>query len=186
MNEVISDKIIEYLEVDRESITGIKISYYLETIIAEMEKLIILTGIFAIMGYFTDILLIIGILLMVRTYTGGTHQKTFIGCLLKTFVFCLIPVLALRFVPASDKLQLGISILLIAVILVFGAVISEYRNVYTDKALKKMRVKGIVGVVIANCIYFCMQDKYKIEITVVMLLLFADILSAKILVLLRK
>lgn len=76
MNEYIADKIISYLQVEKNSKSEIKIRFYIETILSEIEKLIAIIIIFSSVGYTPDIIIIMCTIIMIFRWNPMQQEST--------------------------------------------------------------------------------------------------------------
>lgn len=97
----ISDLICNYINMNC-SINkkdNIKINYALVAILGETLKLIILIIIFLLVNKVVFFLFSLIILILIRTFSGGLHFKTFNGCLLFSIMLFIITCLAATALP---------------------------------------------------------------------------------------
>ena len=71
--------------------TVTKVTYALQVLIGEMEKVILLCIFFLLMGNLVDFIIAFSTLTLLRPFTGGMHRTTMLGCFLHTIcAFCAI------------------------------------------------------------------------------------------------
>ena len=180
MNEYIADKIISYLQVEKNSKSEIKIRFYIETILSEIEKLIAIIIIFSSAGYTPDIIIIMCTIIMIRKYLGGTHCKTGTFCFINTLVMCAIPILIARLVSVNLIASYFISLLLIIYIIHSTPITSKFRPKYTGRRLFRIKVKCICMIFLIDITYIFLDKIFQTEITIVMIeLLFDNIYGKK-------
>lgn len=76
--------ILKKLETtDCEKRVFMRVEYSLRVIISEMEKLFLLGLIFALIKQFDQFLVSIAVLIIIRIFVGGTHQKIYFIALYK-------------------------------------------------------------------------------------------------------
>ena len=127
-NEWMTSKIINWLRVDKDSITGIKVSFCIETMLAEVEKIIIILSVFSALGHFSEVAIILFIIIAIRPYIGGSHERTYTRCLVKTILICAIPIYMHEII--SDSCEIHIVVIMLCVIWTIGPVASKYRPKY--------------------------------------------------------
>lgn len=179
MNRWITNKFMKILLIEDGSITNVKIGFYIETMLSEIEKIIIIIFVYGLLGFFKDIIVILSLMLMLRPYIGGTHKDTFKGCLLKTMFFSGIGILIARCIHTDIVLHIIATIILIYHIVKVGPVVSKYRPEYEGELLKRIKVKGVLMILILNVIYFCCNSILRNEVTVLMYMLILDVLMAR-------
>ena len=146
MNKKIVDKIIEYLSVTDET-SKLKISYYLESILGECEKFIILLSIFAIIGYGLEGGVVIGVMLLLRPYLGGTHFNSFWKCFIATMIMCVIPVI-LNDYTVSIYVFFCVASIVLLLMIFYAPVKSVFRIDYYGKTLINIRIKGVAMIIL--------------------------------------
>lgn len=179
MNQWITNKLMKLLLIEDNSITSIKIAFYIETMLSEIEKIIIIILTYSLFGFFKDIIVILTVMLMLRPYIGGTHKDTFKGCLLKTMLFSGTGILLARCIHTDLVLQSVVTVCMKYHIAKIGPVVYKYRPEYEGEMLRRIKAKGILMVLILNCIYFCCNSIVRNEVTVMMYMLIIDVLVAR-------
>lgn len=83
--------ILKKLETtDCEKRVFMRVEYSLRVIISEMEKLFLLGLIFALIKQFNQFLVSIAVLIIIRIFVGGTHQKNIFYCFVQTLINLLV------------------------------------------------------------------------------------------------
>jgi len=108
MNRI--DSILKSAGID-DSLSVKKIHYALTLLRNEITKLVIIGVIFALVGSGIEFLFSIAMLLPLRTFSGGMHLETNIGCFIYSFVFFF---LAIKVLPALHLHQVVLFFLLFA------------------------------------------------------------------------
>ncbi len=182
MNEWATSKIISWLAVDKDSTTGIKIGFYIETMLSEVEKILIILFVFSLFGYFKEIAIILLIITTLRPYIGGTHKDTFIGCLGKTILMCAIPICLCDLLSSGYIIHIHIvaTVLLVCIIWIIDPVTSRYRPKYEGEKLKKIRIKATILILVIFICYIPLDVAYKKGITILLCLLMLDIIIARV------
>lgn len=171
--EVITNKLLYDLKEER--LTYIKISFYLETIISEIEKTILLIILFGIIGEIKSFVLIYMIAILVRRYSGGNHCDTFLGCLVYSTISCIGIVLISKYIVFINNYFVVFILLLHVVIMILVAPIkSKFRPNLKGKDILEIKIKGLLGIVIVACIYLVIPKKYRIIIFLTLLFLLID------------
>ncbi len=121
-----------------------KIRYSLYVIFSEVEKTLLLLLLATIFGYTIPFVIAYLSLVPIRMFTGGTHNKSNLGCFLHTvFVFVLILVLARMF----DTIRwMRLAFVLLALVLTWVA--APIRAQLRYKKSKRMEFKRKATVVL--------------------------------------
>ncbi len=148
MNGVLADKISMYLLGENESLDYIKIKYYLESVIGEIEKLVMLLIIFSIFGYAALVCAIAVVLGEVIDYNVYAFVGAFV--LMLAIILFIAPVKS-EFRPRYvGKLRMKIkarAIFSLVLILMLDVIFLEgYR----------MLVAGVLGIL---CLYYLRRRK---------------------------
>lgn len=180
LNKWITSKIINGLSVDKNSITEIKICFYIETLLSEIEKLIMIFIVFSVTGHFKDITIILSVVLLIRPYIGGTHKDAFFACFMKTMYMSGIPVCVGVYIPDDYTIQVAMTLVLFCIIWIAGPAVSKYRPDYEGEELRQIKVKGTVALLIITTIYVYADIVYKKEMTMLLCLIAMDVMVAHI------
>jgi len=86
-NDYVVKKIIVYLETDvqRGEEAKQKVEYSLKVVLDEVEKLLILIMVFNALGKAKEFVVAIITIASIRSFLGGSHRKTTIGCICFSF-----------------------------------------------------------------------------------------------------
>ena len=125
-----------------------KVCYSIETIIDNIEKLLILITLFGIMGKLKECLICYVVILLTRTCMGGIHMSTWHGCTIMTIV---VHMCAIECGIWIDIIFLRTWIFVIAMVLMMlvDPLPSPKRPKYKGKRRQKVRIRGCAGIVIA-------------------------------------
>lgn len=180
MNERIAKRITESLlrNTDEEEITYIQLEFYIEILFSEVEKCVLLLGIFGVFGYWKQLLIIYFIAIFIRRYSGGNHCKTFLGCFIFSTIFSYGIIALSKYVHVNNVVSFGIVIVHIVVMACLTPIKSYYRPELNDNDIKKIRKKGIIGIVFVYIVYCYISFEYKNMIIMTLLFLLIDELEA--------
>ncbi|MCR8744570.1 accessory gene regulator B family protein [Romboutsia lituseburensis] len=92
-----------------------EIEYTLRIFIFEILKILIIVGLFSVIGYFKEIVFIIITMSLTKPFTGGYHESSQLKCLIATMIIFLIIIILAK----NNNLNL-ISIILINLINIFS------------------------------------------------------------------
>lgn len=139
--------ILKKLETtDCEKRVFMRVEYSLRVIISEMEKLFLLGLIFALIKQFNQFLVSIAVLIIIRIFVGGTHQKNIFYCFVQTLINLLVIIGISKFLISGYwcSVFVLISILVVAV----APVQSSNRITYDRKQKMRFKVKALLVIVV--------------------------------------
>ena len=177
MNQWIVRKVNQSLKVEEDSISYIKISYFLESVLSEMEKTVMIVFLFFMIGYGVDGLLVLAVLAVLRPYLGGTHFQSFWLCFFVTFVFCILPIM-LQTYTMPIGIYILICIVAVVLLICYAPVRSEFRIEYHGTMLMKIRTKGLFALAIVNVVYLIVDIQWRNMIAYAVLILVVDCIFA--------
>lgn len=179
MNHLLAMKISKFLTSGMEDITNIKVCYFLETIIGELEKCIIILLLFFAIGEVEYGILMLAVLIALRPYIGGVHRETFLGCLMYTIVVCILPLLICKAAKISVEVQI-VSELMFALYIIWRAPVkSKYRPLYKGVARIKIKLKAAGMLLLVNLTAFLWED-YREEIVIMTIIIFLNAIIGEI------
>ncbi len=177
MNEILSEAITKKLlnGLNEERITYIKIQFYIETMLSEIEKTIILLFLFRLIGEIKSLILIYVIAVLVRRYSGGNHCKSFVGCLFYSAITSLgIVILGRRLKGINWGILSAIILMHIVIMVLHAPIQSSFRPTLRKDDVIKIKVKGTVGILIISSIYSVFNEYYRRIIFWTLLFLLID------------
>ena len=139
--------ILKKLETtDCENRVFMRVEYSLRVIISEMEKLFLLGLIFALIKQFNQFLVSIAVLIIIRIFVGGTHQKNIFYCFVQTLINLLVIIGISKFLISGYWCSVFVlfSILVVAV----APVQSSNRITYDRKQKMRFKVKALLVIVV--------------------------------------
>ena len=126
------------------------IDFGIRIIFGELPKILILflLGFLFQIGWYTVLLFFL--LAPYRSFTGGFHLKTHIGCMITTSVLYLMPILMAKYAPInSNNILLMLAILLgvfsIIVIARYAPADTENIPILSKKERKIKRIKAVIA-----------------------------------------
>ncbi|MBP3604456.1 MAG: accessory gene regulator B family protein [Lachnospiraceae bacterium] len=119
-----------------------QLSHLGKTLLSEFSKLLF-------MGIcFYDILdvyaVAVGILLLLRTSTGGYHCKTYLTCLLSSFLYMLLCIRFLPLIHIPTGLRFPLLFLCMIINYCFGPVTSDVHVPLSEERIKKGRLRALI------------------------------------------
>lgn len=148
ITEKIKSKVTD-IDDERELI----INFGVRLIFGELPKILILfiIGFLLNMGWQT--LLLFFLIAPYRSFTGGIHLKTHLGCMITTSILYLLPIILSKYILISDK---NILYILAGLITIFSIIIiARYAPADTEnipilgkKEIKSKKIKSYIALVI--------------------------------------
>ena len=123
-----------------------RVEYSLRVIISEMEKLFLLGLIFALIKKFDQYLVSIVVLIIIRIFVGGIHQKNIFYCFVQTLINLLVIIGISKLLISGywGSVFVLFSILVVAV----APVQSSNRITYDRKQKMRFKVKALLVIVV--------------------------------------
>lgn len=148
ITEKIKSKVTD-IDEERELI----INFGVRLIFGELPKILILfiIGFLLSMGWQT--LLLFFLIAPYRSFTGGIHLKTHLGCMITTSILYLLPIILSKYILISDK---NILYILAGLITIFSIIIiaryapadTENIAILSKKEIKSKKIKSYIALVI--------------------------------------
>ena len=129
------------------------INFGVRLIFGELPKILILfiIGFLLSMGWQT--LLLFFLIAPYRSFTGGIHLKTHLGCMITTSILYLLPIILSKYILISDKIILYIlagliTIFSIIIIAKYAPADTENIPILSKKEIKSKKIKSYIALVI--------------------------------------
>lgn len=151
---------VENIDEEKEMV----INFGIRLIFGEMPKIILLfiIGFLLGIGWYTVIFFFL--LAMYRSFTGGFHLKTHIGCMITTSILYLLPIFLAKYITISQSYILHIMIALVGTFSIF--IITKYAPADTEnipilskKERKSKKIKAYIALVMLTVIILASPDK---------------------------
>ena len=107
--------------------------YSLQSILWEIEKVIIIFLVFFLFGYQNYFLLTLIVLMSIRVLAGGYHSKTSLSCLLITFLGFFLAIIILPWIPLNNLAIMVLSIFSLIVTLLAAPIRSIEKDAIQSK-----------------------------------------------------
>lgn len=149
-------------EMDEEK--ELVINFGVRLIFGELPKILILFIIGFLLGIGWYTLLLFALIAPYRSFVGGFHLKTHLGCMITTSILYLVPVEIAKYIKFSNKFFIYILAILIAifsimVIAKYAPADTENMPILTKKERKSKKVKAFISLAILILIIFLIKDK---------------------------
>ena len=133
------------------------INYGLQILLGEVPKTFIILGIAYLLGIFKLTLITFLIIMPYKTFSGGVHLKTHIGCIISTCIFYCGTALLAKYIVLSDIAKYVLIILLaifgIIMIKLYAPADTENVPILSKKIRKQKQILSyitfIIGLIIA-------------------------------------
>ena len=150
---------VENIDEEKELI----INFGVKLIFGELPKIIILFIIGFILGIGWYTLILFFLLAPYRSFTGGFHLKTHLGCMITTSILYLIPIILAKFI-SIPQIFLYISAILVGILSTI--LITKYAPADTEnipilsiKERKSKKIKAYIALAILLAISVLIPDK---------------------------
>lgn len=164
ITEEITDK-----KYDVNCAESVKVCYALETLVDELEKMLILLLLFCAIGYIKEFFLIMFTISVTRCFMGGMHFKTWQGCMTMTITVYCISVFCGHFLRISSNKAIIIFAIYGLLMMLVAPISSANRPQYRGKMRLKMKLKGLVGFILSIILYFKLKSYSGYIISVLLL-----------------
>lgn len=148
ITEKIKSKVTD-IDEERELV----INFGVRLIFGELPKILILfiIGFLLSMGWQT--LLLFFLIAPYRSFTGGIHLKTHLGCMITTSILYLLPIILSKYILISDKIILYIlagliTIFSIIIIAKYAPADTENMPILSKKEIKSKKIKAYISLVV--------------------------------------
>lgn len=153
---------------------SIKLRYMLELIINDALKLLIMLVFFSFTGRLTTFLYSLIAILLIRSFTGGLHFKSFWGCLTFSGVFFTTSIYFTEHVALTLSLSVSLYVFILLTTLFLAPITPSQRPNYSAQKRFQFKLVGIV-VVILNFSLLLATDKNPYCIAATWVLFFQSI-----------
>lgn len=131
-----------------------QIRYTVASILSEISKLILMGFFFALTGYFTQYIIAITVLLVLRTCTGGLHFKHYFSCLAVSFIILFLGVCVLPHFIFPRPLYFAFLLVCVAINYLFAPIVSSYRPIPNGIRIRKSKRQSFGIITIYALIMF--------------------------------
>ncbi len=140
------------------------INFGVRLIFGELPKILLLFIIGFLLGIGWYTLVFFFLLCPYRSFTGGFHLKTHLGCMITTSILYLGPVLLAKYLPIQQNYILYImagivAIFSIFIIIKYAPADTENIPILTKKERKSKKIKACISLVILMSIMLFYPDK---------------------------
>lgn len=156
----------------------VKVCYSLENIIDDVEKVLILILLFGAFGKLLECFVCYVVICLTRVYMGGVHMRTWFGCTFMTVGIHACAVMCGSNIDIKRAWVWVFSIVLILMICV-APIPSPQRPDYTGRTRRKIKGKGIMGVLM-SLVGYCVLDNFSNYILWVLLLEIIEMVCSEI------
>jgi accessory gene regulator B len=133
-------------------LTLVKIKYGLEILRNEVTKFVILIIAFYISGYLLQFLFATSILLPLRSFAGGLHMRTNIGCFLCSLIVFLLQINILPMLSVSTPILFVILIISSFIVAYTAPIPNKKRPIKTKRRYHTLKIISMVAIVAVDAI----------------------------------
>lgn len=128
--------------------TLLKVDYSLRVMVGELEKMLLLCILFGMAGYLADFLSATGVIILLRTSTGGFHRNTMLGCFLQSGMNLFIIVFLGNYIMFESWSCVIVVAAFVVLTLYFVPIQSENRIHYSKKQRLEFKLKAFVRMLV--------------------------------------
>jgi len=161
---------------EEDQIRSSKVVYAIENVIEEIKSYFVIFLLFGLIGKMLEVSVCIVTLTILRTWTGGTHMNTSLGCGIVTILFYGVSVFA-GFISIPCVLTLILLVIYMFICVLYAPLASVQRPKLGKERVKRIKVRAVCGVILVILMYVCMT-RYRDYIGRVVLLQFMDVVVA--------
>ena len=161
---------------EEDQIRSSKVVYAIENVIEEIKSYFVIFLLFGLIGKMLEVSVCIVTLTILRTWTGGTHMNTSLGCGIVTILFYGVSVFA-GFISIPCVLTLILLVIYMFICVLYAPLASVQRPKLGKERVKRIKVRAVCGVILVILMYVCMTG-YRDYIGGVVLLQFMDVVVA--------
>ncbi len=161
---------------EEDQIRSSKVVYAIENVIEEIKSYFVIFLLFGLIGKMLEVSVCIVTLTILRTWTGGTHMNTSLGCGIVTILFYGVFVFA-GFISIPCVLTLILLVIYMFICVLYAPLASVQRPKLGKERVKRIKVRAVCGVILVILMYVCMT-RYRDYIGRVVLLQFMDVVVA--------
>lgn len=144
---IINKYIFNLIEFKYSEVEIASISYFMEIILSEIEKILIILVMFTILGKFNELVIFLISIGSLRIFIGGFHLKTFNSCLAFTTIYFSIAIYVLLRIHFSDIMIQLCYIFSLINIIIFAPIQSKNRIQFSKNERNIIKIKAIVVLV---------------------------------------
>lgn len=122
--------------------------YTFKILIYEVTKFVILTIIFALLGYLGEIITILFIMSVTKPFIGGYHEDTQLKCFIATLVISICIIFLMKFSNLSLLSLITLNLLIIFSVYNKAPIINDKMPITKDELIIKNRKLGISAVIL--------------------------------------
>lgn len=143
-----------------------KIEYTSKVLIGEITKILILLIFFSLLGKAIDLLYVLSSLILLRPFTGGFHNSTYIKCLIFTLLFTVTVLYISNILILSPIAIIIIAISELVIIFLKVPVYGHNRPTLSSNQCIKFKVISSVVVILHLLLFFLTKTNPYLQVAV--------------------
>ena len=161
--DFITRKIKENVEnIDEEK--ELVINFGIKLIFGELPKILILFIIGFLVGFGIETIILFALLVPYRSFTGGFHLKTHLGCMISTSILYIAPVILSKYITIQQNyityiFATIVGILSVILIYKYAPADTENMPIISKKERKKKKIKAYISLIILLSIIIFIPNK---------------------------
>lgn len=140
------------------------LEYYIKSLLYDLCKLIPIGIFFFAFGYFTEYLIAVLTLFLIRSSLGGLHFKRYFSCLVFTTAFFITGILMLPTIYLNTALMLLFLLICMIITNFIGPIVSCYRETPSGLLIRKCKKKSTIIIFIYCLLIFITPDNHYLTI----------------------
>lgn len=151
---------VENIDEEKEMV----INFGIRLIFGEMPKIILLFIIGFLLGIGWYTILFFSLLAVYRSFTGGFHLKTHIGCMITTSILYLLPIILAKYISISQDYILYsitglVTLFSIFIITKYAPADTENIPILSKKERKSKKIKAYISLLVLAIIILVSPNK---------------------------
>lgn len=152
-------------------------------IVEDIPKTIGIILIGLLLGIIQEIIVVTIILILYKTFLGGVHAKTNMGCFLYSVLFYLITIYSSKYILFTNNNQIGIYILIyifaVYTIIVYApADVPEIPKINEDLR-KSLKIKSVVALNLIYLVSFIIINNSNLRVLILYTVFFTSIMTTR-------
>lgn len=159
-----------------------KVTYAIEIMIAELSKLAVLVILFTVTGNAIKFMILFALLLFTRSFMGGLHAKTYLGCLGMSLLFFCAGIWIIPYIQISRV----ISGIVFAVYLICVIIIAPVQSPNRPKRTARWRLLQKTAAIVFSAISYIIITTAAPDYIIALLYVYYFQLAGALVVIIRR
>lgn len=152
-------------------------------IVEDIPKTIGIILIGFLLGIIEEIIVVTVILMVYKTFLGGVHAKTNMGCFLYSVLFYLITIYSSKYILFTNSNQIGIYFLIYifavyAIIVYAPADVPEIPKI-NEKLRKSSKIKSLISLNLIYLVSFIIINNVNLRVLIIYTVFFTSVMTTR-------